>query len=152
MKNQNIKKLMLSSVLSIALILTVTNMVKAHGEASRRVEVWPGGARLFAADNSGAEVVVIDLPDGKVTELHFTAVSIPMFLNVPLRAVNGLYVIFLNPASLSHCVISPRERASPHSVSMRSESEKTTGNIGPILSSWIIASFRIIAPPGGRYA
>ena len=89
MKNQKIKKLMLSSVLSIALILTVTNMVKAHGEASRRVEVWPGGARLFAADNSGAEVVVIDLPDGKVT----ARITVPPKVMAMGRTEDGAYVV-----------------------------------------------------------
>ena len=74
---------------------------------------------------------------------YFTADSIPWFLNVPLIFFSVLYLILLKLESFNHCVIYPRERASPPSFSTNSAREKSVGNSGPPLLSLIIDSFKI---------
>ena len=89
MRSLRIKKLTLLVLLSIALTFVLVNLVNAHKEATKRAEVWPAGARLFAADNGRGEVVVLDLPDGQVV----ARITVPPKVMSMGKTEDGAYVV-----------------------------------------------------------
>ena len=70
-------------VLTVFLVISTTVITMAHGPVQRAAEIWESEARMFVADASNGDIVVVDLPDGKVVNRISTP---PYIMNLGLTA------------------------------------------------------------------